>query len=123
MTDDEKLLASLKDFTPGPWLRKELIHEDRTGIEYLSGVEVSTVRGFVVHNHELGFNNDVDVQISANAVLIAAAPDLFRIATEQATKIEAQAKEISALRIERGHVNDALQDMCDKMARALGDPV
>jgi len=104
--DDAKLLASLTGFTPGPW-----------GIDATSGLD---------GKHDVWKSWDEIVCENArhaNATLIAAAPDLFRIATEQATKIEAQAKEISALRIERGHVNDALQDMCDKMARALGDPV
>lgn len=103
--DDEKLLASLTGYTEGPWWRDPDSNE-------IYGGSCNVV---VAYSSGLQFKSD--------GPLIAAAPDLFRIATEQATKIEAQAKEISALRIERGHVNDALQDMCDKMARALGDPV
>jgi len=115
--DDAKLLASLTGFTPGPWKL------DSGNGEWLGGFhsgedKICTFGGDAMYDEMAG-----EAPSEADAALIAAAPDLFRIATEQAAKIEAQAKEISALRIERGHVNDALQDMCDKMARALGDPV
>ena len=71
--DDEKLLASLTGFTPGPW-----VVDDGTRT---APIEVS--KCLLAHFSK---SDDEPKHRSANAALIAAAPSLFRIATEQAVE-------------------------------------
>ena len=88
MTDkDNEMIASLKGFTPGPWVRGPLTGSDLDYEDDESEVEVFCAFGFCVHSQTLGFDDEVDAQITANAALIAAAPDLHRIATKQAAEI------------------------------------
>ena len=68
MTDDEKLLAALTGFTEGPWWRDPDSNE-------IYGGSCNVV---VAYSSGLQFKSD--------GPLIAAAPDLFRIATEQAVE-------------------------------------
>ena len=86
---DAALLASLTGFTPGPW---ESIIDDcgqlagRPGVSASADLDCSIVHwdGFVQHYWRSARG---DKEIHANAALIAAAPDLHRIATEQAAEI------------------------------------
>jgi len=66
--DDEKLLASLTGYTEGPWWRDPDSNE-------IYGGSCNVV---VAYSSGLQFKSD--------GPLIAAAPDLFRIATEQAVE-------------------------------------
>jgi len=82
MTDsDAEMIASLKGFTPGPWER--------------DGICVSQMSRRLTEICLMGnppqYPGDVGgmmVNSMHNAALIAAAPDLHRIATEQAAEIE-----------------------------------
>ena len=82
---DAALLASLTGFTPGPWR-----HDSRqSGIDAPQSISPRTgkpdrIALTLLLPHNLG---SVDAE-NANAALIAAAPDLHRIATEQAAEIE-----------------------------------
>ena len=80
MTDDDKLLASLIGFTPGPWdLGKRydsVISSNITGFD--DARTVDAYGGHLVCE---------SAKMKQNAALIAAAPDLHRIATERATEI------------------------------------
>ena len=86
----QELLARLAGFTPGPW---ESIIDDcgqlagRPGVSASADLDCSIVHwdGFVQHYWRSARG---DKEIHANAALIAAAPDLHRIATEQAVEIE-----------------------------------
>ena len=80
---DAALLASLKGFTPGPW--GAALEKGCHGV-------VASVLGEEFNMVAL-IGNDTDTPDRepmrfANAALIAAAPDLHRIATEQAAEIE-----------------------------------
>ena len=82
---DAALLARLKGFTPGPWR-----HDSRqSGIDAPQSISPRTgkparIALTLLLPHNLG---SVDAE-NANAALIAAAPDLHRIATKQAAEIE-----------------------------------
>jgi hypothetical protein len=71
MTDNNKLLASLTGYTPGPWVWGE----------YNNGLNGN---GDVVLTYD--DYDGMSCGDDANAALIAAAPDLHRIATEQAAE-------------------------------------
>ena len=73
MTDDDKLLASLTGFTPGPWVWGE----------YNNGLDGNGDVVLTYYDYE-GMSCGDD----ANAALIAAAPELHRIATERGAEKE-----------------------------------
>ena len=70
-------MADELKWTPGPWSVDVLMHSDPNGDDYPSEVEVGSDSGLHICGHDLGYNDDVDVAIIANAHLIAAAPDLY----------------------------------------------
>ena len=81
---DAALLASLTGFTPGPWNTDESDHDQpyqkiKVGQKHR---RVCTVWQDDAPEH------DYNREQYCNADLIAAAPDLHRIATEQAAEIE-----------------------------------
>jgi hypothetical protein len=91
MTETTKdLLARLVGFTPGPW---ESIIDDcgqlagRPGVSASADLDCSIVHwdGFVQHYWRSARG---DKEVHANVALIAAAPDLHRICTEQQAEIE-----------------------------------
>jgi hypothetical protein len=72
MTDsDNEIIASLKGFTPGPW-----------------AITKSTLGNYVVCEQDYPVYNAARPGGHGNIDLIAAAPDLHRIATEQAAEIK-----------------------------------
>jgi len=73
---DAALLASLKGFTPGPWqVRPDPEHGMPTLSLSSGGYDIATLwHGYLAAD--------------SDAALIAAAPDLHRIATKQAVEIE-----------------------------------
>ena len=73
---DAALLASLTGFTPGPWrVRPDPEHGMPTLLLSSGGYDIATLwHGYLAAD--------------SDAALIAAAPDLHRIATEQAVEIE-----------------------------------
>ena len=101
---DAALLASLTGFTEGPWR-----HDSRqSGIDAPQSISPHTgkparIALTLLLPHNLG---SVDAE-NANAALIAAAPDLHRIATEQAVEIERLLGALTTCRAE------ALQDASD----------
>jgi len=106
MTDkDAKLLASLTGFTPGPW---QTSLYDTDGREWDRG-PMRVMRGeyfgrAVIAKEQLGavaLVPNCHADHDFDAALIAAAPDLLRIATEQAA-------EATRLRFELAQVVDAL---------------
>lgn len=92
MTDtDTALIASLSGFTPGPWA-----FDPKNGY-WLGGFSNGKTRicefgvGHGIHP------NEGDPPNHSDAALIAAAPDLHRIATEQAAEIERLRGALSAV--------------------------
>ena len=106
MTDDDKLLASLTGFTPGPWTGWNMIHAD-TGIpmtpdelgEMLKNNVLQSIKDggsakrflFVSGETPIGPADMCHVgngpNCLRNTALIAAAPDLHRIALERGAEI------------------------------------
>jgi len=107
MTDDDtKLLASLTGYTPGPWTGWNMIHAD-TGIPMTPDEIGEMVKNNVLQSIKDGGSAERFMFVSGetpigpadmchvgngpnclrNTALIAAAPDLHRIATEQAAEI------------------------------------
>ena len=107
MTDDDtKLLASLTGYTPGPWTGRNMIHAD-TGIPMTPDEIGEMVKNNVLQSIKDGGSAKRFMFVSGetpvgpadmchvgngpnclrNTALIAAAPDLHRIATEQAAEI------------------------------------
>jgi len=71
MTDkDNEIIARLKGFTPGPWQ-----------------VQMSAYSNYVVCGRGYPVVKDDRPDGKSNLQLVAAAPDLHRIATEQAAEI------------------------------------
>ena len=91
MTDDDKLLASLTGFTPGPWVWGE----------YNNGLDGNGDVVLTYYDYE-GMSCGDD----ANAALIAAAPDLHRIATELAAENKRLRAENSGLAQARAELGD-----------------
>jgi hypothetical protein len=81
MTNDDKLLASLTGFTPGPW-----------------NVQESEYGNYVVCDRGYPAVTDGRPDGQANLELAAAAPDLHRIATEHAAEIARLQAECDALK-------------------------
>jgi hypothetical protein len=82
MTDsDAEMIASLKGFTPGPWER------DGICVSQMSRppTEICLMGNPPQYPGDIG---GMMVNSMHNAALIAAAPDLHRIATEQAAEIK-----------------------------------
>ena len=107
MTDDDtQLLASLTGYTPGPWTGWNMIHAD-TGIPMTPDEIGEMVKNNVLQSIKDGGSAERFMFVSGetpsgpadmchvgngpnglrNTALIAAAPDLHRIATEQAAEI------------------------------------
>jgi len=102
----QDLLARLAGFTPGPWTGWNMIHAD-TGIPMTPDEIGEMVKNNVLQSIKDGGSADRFMFVSGetpvgpadmchvgngpnclrNTALIAAAPDLHRIATEQAAKI------------------------------------
>jgi len=103
---DAALLASLTGFTPGPWTAWNMIHAD-TGLPMTPDELGEMVKNNVLQSIKNGGSAERFMFVSGetpigpadmchvgngpnclrNTALIAAAPDLHRIATEQAAKI------------------------------------
>ena len=79
----QELLARLTGFTPGPWIS----HAARVGGDIAVVTENRDIIGEVFEDIRHDRENARD-ECSENAALIAAAPTLHRIATEQAAEIE-----------------------------------
>jgi hypothetical protein len=100
MTETTKdLLARLVGFTPGKW--KSIIDDcgqlaGRPGVSASADLDCSIVHwdGFVQHYWRSARG---DKEIHANAALIAAAPDLHRICTDQQAEIARLRKELRRL--------------------------
>jgi len=80
MTDDDKLLASLTEFTPGTW-KLDPVKGDWMGGFYSGETSVCTFGDARDY-----YPTEGEPPNYANAQLIAAAPDLHRIATELAAE-------------------------------------
>ncbi len=63
--------------TPGPWVLEILQGYDSFDCPVDSDVEITAADGKHIHSHDLGYRDDTDEEIKANARLIAAAPDLL----------------------------------------------
>ena len=98
-------------WTPGPWSVDVLMHSDPNGDDYPSAVEVGSDSGLHICGHDLGYNDDVDIAIIANAHLIAAAPDM-------AEALKA-AIAISDRNVGDGGRTDECQQVYDQCAAAL----
>lgn len=94
MTDTEKLLARLTGFTPGPWWCHFGSDDCKCNCKYVlaeyGGMgSIATIDVCESMDAPWGDDSGPDaVSAKANAALIAAAPDLHRIATAQAAEIE-----------------------------------
>jgi len=109
MIYDDKMLASLKGFTPGPWE----IFKSKYG-------------GFVICERGYPVNSPDRPDGRRNIALIAAAPDLHRIATEQAAEIarlqalleNAIDHHYAAMCVVRGNLDDSYKPMAEGMKSA-----
>jgi len=106
MTDDDKLLASLTGFTPGPWTGWNMIHAD-TGLPMTPDELGEMLKNNVLQSIKDGGSAERFMFVSGetpigpadmchvgngpnglrNTALIAAAPDLHRIALERGAEI------------------------------------
>ena len=106
MTDDDKLLASLTGFTPGPWTGWNMIHAD-TGLPMTPDELAEMLKNKVLQSIKDGGSAERFMFVSGetpigpadmchvgngpnglrNTALIAAAPDLHRIALERGAEI------------------------------------
>jgi len=92
MTDDDtKLLASLTGFTPGTW---EL---DPAKGDWMGGFYSGETPVCTFGDAQIYYPTEGEPPNYANAQLIAAAPDLHRIATEQAAEITLMRDALSML--------------------------
>lgn len=55
-------------WTPGHWVVDIVTQDELNGYEYETDIEIS-VNGEYVHGHGLGYNDDTDEEIKANAHL------------------------------------------------------
>ena len=96
---DAALLTSLTGFTPGPWVKTR---------RYIG---TPKHKSFIAECRDINGNwSDTAMSVS-NAALIAAAPDLHRIATEQAVEIERLREALETLsNIHDGNPSDAMAD-------------
>lgn len=74
--DTDTLAGLLAECTPGLWASEILMGSDPNGDEHPTDVEVMSEKGYFIHSHDLGYSDRVDVEILANARLIALAPEL-----------------------------------------------
>ena len=88
MIYDDKMIASLIGFTPGPWQ-----------------IFKSQYRDFVICERGYSVHSDDRSDGRGNLALIAAAPDLHRIATEQTAEI---ARLRAALQLTKRLIYEAL---------------
>ena len=120
MTDsDAEMIASLKGFTPGPW--------ERDGI-CVSQMSRPPTEICLMGNPPQypGDTGGMMVNSMHNAALIAAAPDLHRIATEQAAEIarlqalleNAIDHHYAAMCVVRGNLDDSYKPMAEGMKSA-----
>ena len=79
----QELMAQLSGFTPGPWRTRPA----RIGGDIAVVTENGDIIGEVFEDIRHARENAMD-ECRENAALIAAAPDLHRIVTEQAAEIE-----------------------------------
>ena len=106
MTDDDKLLASLTGFTPGPWTGWNMTHAD-TGLPMTPDELAEMLKNKVLQSIKDGGSAERFMFVSGetpigpadmchvgngpnglrNTALIAAAPDLHRIALERGAEI------------------------------------
>ena len=114
---DAALLASLTGFTPGPWR-----HDSRQGgIDAPQSISPRTgkparIALTLLLPHNLG---SVDAE-NANAALIAAAPDLHRIATELAAENKRLRDQVNKIDRDRRLV-EAQVDRLVAMANSMDD--
>lgn len=94
--DTDTLAGLLAECTPGLWASEILMGSDPNGDEHPTDVEVMSEKGYFIHSHDLGYSDRVDVEILANARLIALAPEL----AAETIALRAQAAKDKA-RIER----------------------
>ena len=79
MTDAEMIAEArklLEGTTSGPWTAETLMGNDANGDEWPTDVEITSQSGRHIHGHDLGYNDDVDAEIIANARFIAASREL-----------------------------------------------
>jgi len=105
---DAALLASLKGFTPGPWrVRPDPEYGMPTLLLSSGGYDIATLwHGYLAAD--------------SDAALIAAAPDLHRIATEQAVEIERLRDQVNKMDRDRRLV-EAQVDRLLAMANRMDD--
>lgn len=86
-TDALKRLAA--SITPGEWDCEVLTATDEIGDEWATDVEVGSVSGAPIHAHDLGYSDDTDRRIIANARAIALVPALLSELTHLRGEVEA----------------------------------
>lgn len=108
-TATDRAREALEGITPGEWS----INEDDP-----DAIAVEVQRGDYpvwVHSHDIGFRDDTDAQIIANARFIAAAPQLVRdlLAENEALRAQARAAEVRGMR--------RAVEMCDAVIASGGN--
>jgi Asp-tRNA(Asn)/Glu-tRNA(Gln) amidotransferase A subunit family amidase len=96
MTTDithENVARMLECVTPGPWVLDVLQGYDSFDDPMDSDVEITTANGKYIHGHDLGYRDDTDEEIKANARFIA-------YAREAVPALSARVAELEALLVE-----------------------
>lgn len=104
-------------WTPGPWMMETLTTSDPNGDEWETYVEVTAEIGAFIHSHDLGYTDEVDDIIKANARLIAAAPDLY----EALAKVLKQYDDLEIQVGEPTEMTLAYASGCAALAKARGE--
>ena len=141
MTDDDtKLLASLTGYTPGPWTGWNMIHAD-TGIPMTPDEIGEMVKNNVLQSIKDGGSAERFMFVSGetpfgpadmchvgngpnclrNTALIAAAPDLHRIATELAAENSGLSQMLAGQRIDLAQARAEMGDTTMKNAHNITD--
>lgn len=119
---DEELIAEARKLldgtTPGPWVAETLIGDDANGDECPTDVEIASQSGRHIHGHDLGYNDDVDAEIIANARFISASRELFPALLDALEA--AESKLVKAVEALRGSRETILQLVNSRGSEAEG---
>lgn len=86
-------MADEPKWTPGPWFADVVSGDDPNGDDWETDIEVVSGNLKFIHGHDLGYSDGTDVEIKANAHLIAAAPDLYAALDEVSASLHQLARD------------------------------
>ena len=95
-TSTETIKALLKDVTEGPWEVDVLTADGPNGDEWDTDIEVSSGTGRHIYGYDLGYCDDVDAEIKANARFIAASRELVPALLAERDALKAENERLKA---------------------------